>query len=94
MAPQPNLFYPEMMHFALPLHATREELIELAAGWAAAHELHVSIERFFPDYLVAAVARGGDLATGDRGVRAGAADLPARDAVRRSSRPTTSSTWR
>ena len=62
MAPQPNLFYPEMMHFALPLHATREELIELAAGWAAAHELYVSIERFFPDYLVGAVARGGDLA--------------------------------
>lgn len=62
MAPQPNLFYPEMMHFALPLHATREELIELAAGWAATHELHVSIERFFPDYLVAAVSRGADLA--------------------------------
>jgi hypothetical protein len=63
VAPQPNLFYPEMMHFALPLHATREELIELAASWAAAHELHVSMERFFPDYLVAAVARGADLAT-------------------------------
>ena len=63
MAPQPNLFYPEMMHFALPLHATREELIELAASWAAAHELHISMERFFPDYLVAAVARGADLAT-------------------------------
>lgn len=61
MAPQPNLFYPEMMHFALPLHATREELIELAAGWAASHELHVSIERFFPDYLVGAVSRGADL---------------------------------
>jgi hypothetical protein len=52
-----------MMHFALPLHATREELIDLAAGWAADHELHVSIERFFPDYLVAAVSRGADLAT-------------------------------
>ena len=62
MAPPPNLFYPEMMHFALPLHATREELIELAASWAAAHELYISIERFFPDYLVGAVARGGDLA--------------------------------
>ncbi len=61
MAPPPNLFYPEMMHFALPLHATREELIELAAGWAADHELHVSIERFFPDYLAAAVSRGADL---------------------------------
>lgn len=63
MAPQPNLFYPEMMHFALPLHATREELIELASGWAQAHELNVSLERFFPDYLVGAVARGGDLGT-------------------------------
>lgn len=62
MAPQPNPFYPEMMHFALPLHATREELIELAAGWADAHELDVSIERFFPDYLVGAVPRGGDIA--------------------------------
>ena len=62
MAPQPNLFYPEMMHFALPLHATREELIGLAIGWADEHELHVSLERFFPDYLVAAVPRGGDIA--------------------------------
>jgi hypothetical protein len=61
VAPQPNLFYPEMMHFALALHATREELIELAANWAQAHELSVSIERFFPDYLVAAVPRGGDV---------------------------------
>jgi len=51
-----------MMHFALPLHATREELIALAASWANAHELHVSVERFFPDYLVGAVPRGGDIA--------------------------------
>ena len=62
MAPQPNLFYPEMMHFALPLHATREELIELATSWADAHELHVSLERFFPDYLVGAVPRGANVA--------------------------------
>ena len=62
MAPEPNPFYPEMMHFALPLHATRDELIALATGWAAAHELYVSIERFFPDYLVGAVERGGDVA--------------------------------
>jgi hypothetical protein len=26
------LFYPEMTHFTLPLHALREELIELADG--------------------------------------------------------------
>jgi hypothetical protein len=61
VAPQPNLFYPEMMHFALALHATREELIDLAAKWARDHELSVSIERFYPDYLVAAVARGADV---------------------------------
>lgn len=61
MPPEPNPFYPEMMHFALPLHATREELIEIAAGWAADHELYVSLERFFPDYLVGAVPLGGDL---------------------------------
>ncbi len=56
-----NPFFPEMTHFALPLHATRDELVELASGWAAEHELHVSIERFHPDYLVAAVPAGGDL---------------------------------
>ncbi|HEV2777125.1 MAG TPA: hypothetical protein VGV90_16160 [Solirubrobacteraceae bacterium] len=61
MAPPPNLFYPEMMHFALALHATREELVGLAASWAEAHELDVSLERFFPDYLVAAVPRGADV---------------------------------
>ena len=57
----PNPFLPEMTHFALPLHATREELIELATSWANDHELHVSLERFFPDYLVAAVERGADI---------------------------------
>ena len=61
MPAEPNPFYPEMMHFALPLHATREELVEIAAGWAAEHDLHISVERFFPDYLVGAVAPGGDL---------------------------------
>ena len=61
MPAEPNPFYPEMMHFALPLHATREELIDIAAGWAAEHELHMSVERFFPDYLVGAVPAGGDL---------------------------------
>ncbi len=63
MTPQPNLFYPEMTHFAFSLHATREELIELAADWADGHELHVSLERFFPDYLVAAIPVGGDIAS-------------------------------
>ncbi|MDP2710130.1 MAG: hypothetical protein Q8O56_02835 [Solirubrobacteraceae bacterium] len=62
MAAKPNLFYPEMTNFVLPLHATREELIAIAVGWADAHDLHVSIERFFPDYLVGAVPAGGDVA--------------------------------
>jgi hypothetical protein len=57
-----GLFYPEMTNFVLPLHATREELIEIAIGWADEHDLNVSIERFFPDYLVGAVPAGGDVA--------------------------------
>lgn len=61
MPAEPNPFYPEMMHFAFALHATREELIDLAAVWAAEHELYISVERFFPDYLVGAVPRDGDL---------------------------------
>ncbi len=56
-----NPFFPEMTHFALALHATREELVALAAGWAREHDLHASIEHFFPEYLVAAVPAGGDL---------------------------------
>ncbi|CAN5162646.1 hypothetical protein BH20ACT16_BH20ACT16_14600 [soil metagenome] len=63
MPAEPNPFYPEMMHFALPLHATREELIEIASGWSAEHDLYISVERFFPDYLVGAVPLGGDLET-------------------------------
>lgn len=61
MPAEPNLFYPEMMHFAMSLHATRDELIDIAAGWAREHALHLSVERFFPDYLVGAVPIGGDL---------------------------------
>lgn len=61
MPAEPNPFYPEMMHFALPLHATRAELIAIAQGWAIEHDLHISVERFFPDYLVGAVPPGADL---------------------------------
>lgn len=61
MPAEPNPFYPEMMHFAMALHATREELVAIAAHWAREHALHVSVERFFPDYLVGAVPIGGDL---------------------------------
>jgi hypothetical protein len=50
-----------MTHFALPLHATREELIAIAQRWASEHDLHIAIERWFPIYGAAAVPHGGDL---------------------------------
>jgi len=56
-----NPFYPIMTHFTLPLHATREELVALAADWAQAHDLHLGIERYFPRYSPAALAPGADL---------------------------------
>ncbi|MGH2942207.1 MAG: hypothetical protein ACRDLN_05485 [Solirubrobacteraceae bacterium] len=55
-----NPFYPVMTHFTLPLHATRDELVALAAGWAGDHALHISIERFFPSYAPAAIPLGDD----------------------------------
>ena len=58
-----NPFFPEMTHFALPLHATREELVAIASRWALENELYVAIERFFPTYAAAAVPLGADLAT-------------------------------
>jgi hypothetical protein len=59
----PNPFVPEMTHFTLPLHATREELIEIASRWALEHDLYVSVERWHPTYGAAAVPLGGDIAT-------------------------------
>ena len=50
-----------MTHFTLPLHATREELVALAAEWSEEHDLHVGIERYHPRYVPAAPARGADL---------------------------------
>jgi hypothetical protein len=58
----PNPFLPEMTHFALPLHATREELIAIASRWAGEHELHVCVERWFPTYGASAVPFGADVA--------------------------------
>jgi hypothetical protein len=58
-----NPFLPEMTHFALPLHAIDGELVALASGWAAQHDLYIAIERFFPTYAAAAVPLAGDLAT-------------------------------
>lgn len=57
-----NPFLPEMVAFALPLHALREELVEIAARWAERHELYVAVERFFPTYEVVALALGAELA--------------------------------
>jgi hypothetical protein len=55
-------FYQEMTHFTLPLHALREELIDLAGGWAEEHGLHVALERFFPSYAAVAIPGGEGLA--------------------------------
>jgi len=46
----PNPFLPEVTAFALTLHATRDELIEIAQGWSDALSLYVAVERFFPTY--------------------------------------------
>jgi hypothetical protein len=58
----PNPFLPEMTAFALPLHALREELVEIAGAWADEHDLFVALERFFPTYAAIAVPQGADLA--------------------------------
>jgi len=57
-----NPFLPEMLAFALPLHGLREELIEIAAGWADEFKLYVAAERFYPGYAVAALPLGADVA--------------------------------
>ena len=59
----PNPFAPELTHFTLPLHATREELVAMASRWADRHELYVAVERWHPTYGAAAVPLGGDVAT-------------------------------
>lgn len=56
-----NPFHPVMTHFTLALHATREELIALAARWAKEHGLHIGIERYYPRYCPAAVPFGANL---------------------------------
>jgi hypothetical protein len=56
-----NPFYPVMTHFTLALHATREELIALAALWAKEHGLHIGIERYFPRYSPGALPFGANL---------------------------------
>jgi hypothetical protein len=56
-----NPFHPVMTHFTLALHATREELIALAARWAKEQGLHIGIERYFPRYSPAALPFGANL---------------------------------
>lgn len=41
-----------MTSVQLQFHGEARELIELAATWAAEHDLHLSAEVFFPDYVV------------------------------------------
>jgi len=55
-------FIPEMTHFTLPMHAQRDELVAMAAGWANEHELHVALERFFPTYAAIAIPGAEGLA--------------------------------
>jgi hypothetical protein len=59
---EPSPFVPEMIYFALALHATREELVEIATRWAVEHELHVSAERFFLEYAAVSLPLGADIA--------------------------------
>ncbi len=59
---EPNPFLPEMIFFALPLHALREELMEIVQQWASKHELYVSAERFFPEYEAVSLPLGVDIA--------------------------------
>lgn len=58
----PNPFLPEMTFFALAVHSLREELVELADGWAREHDLFVAVERFFPSYHALALPHGCDVA--------------------------------
>lgn len=59
---EPNPFLPEVTAFALTLHATREELVEIAAGWADLHGLYVAVERFFPTYAAVSLPLAASLA--------------------------------
>ncbi|HEY1539569.1 MAG TPA: hypothetical protein VGF63_09240 [Solirubrobacteraceae bacterium] len=59
---EPNPFLPDMIHFALPLHALREELLELATRWSQEHGMYVSAERFFPTYAAVSLPLGADIA--------------------------------
>lgn len=59
---EPNPFLPELLSFALPLHALREELVQIVSGWVHEHDLYLAAERFFPTYAVVALPRRVDVA--------------------------------
>jgi hypothetical protein len=60
---EPNPFLPEVTAFALTLHATREELVQIAQEWADAHALYVAVERFYPTYAAVSLPLAADIAT-------------------------------
>jgi hypothetical protein len=59
---EPNPFLPEVTAFALTLHGTREELVEIAQGWADRLSLYVAVERFFPTYAAVSLPLAADIA--------------------------------
>jgi hypothetical protein len=58
----PNPFLPEVTAFALTLHAVRDELVEIAQGWADELGLYVAVERFFPTYAAVSLPLAASLA--------------------------------
>ncbi len=59
----PNPFLPEVTAFALTLHGTRGELVQIAQGWADRLSLYVAVERFFPTYAAISLPLAADLPT-------------------------------
>ena len=58
----PNPFLPEVTVFALTLHATHDELVQIAQRWADLHSFYVALERFFPTYAAVSLPLAADLA--------------------------------
>ncbi|MEA2189971.1 MAG: hypothetical protein QOI73_92 [Solirubrobacteraceae bacterium] len=58
----PNPFLPEVTAFALTLHATRAELVQIAQRWADVHGFYVAVERFYPTYAAVSLPLAADLA--------------------------------
>ena len=58
---EPNPFLPEVTAFALTLHGTRAELIQIAQDWADRLSLYVAVERFFPTYAAVSLPLAADV---------------------------------